>query len=145
MVANTTALTKQYYKLSEVADILGLPTSTIKYWTVTFDELNPPTTKGGHRRYRPDDIDIIRQIKVMMHDKGMQIEGARKQLRNSRAPWRGFKCESTEDAAHLIDEVSKTVQDNPKAIAMLDAVARWIEVCDAAKVCDSLVTQAKTS
>lgn len=140
-----TPLTKQYYKLSEVADMLCLPSSTIKYWTMTFDELDPPTTKGGHRRYRPEDIDIIRQIKVMMHDKVMSIEGARKQLQNSRAPWRGFKCNSAEEAVALLRKISDTMQDNPKSVAMLDAVARWIEVCDAAKLCDSLVTQAKTS
>lgn len=140
-----TAYSKQYYKLSEVADMLCLPTSTVKYWTATFDELDPPTTKGGHRRYRPEDIDIIKQIKVMMHDKGMQIEGARRQLRNSRPPWRGFKCESAEEAVALLRKISDTIQDNPKSIAMLDAVARWIGVCDAAKLCDSLVTQAKTN
>lgn len=70
---------------------------------------------------------MIKQIKVMMHDKGMQIEGAKRILKNSRVPYRGYKCTSAEDVAHLIDEVSKTVQDNPKTVAMLDAVAKWIE------------------
>lgn len=119
--------TKQYYKLSEVSSLLNLPASTINYWVMTFDELDPPTTKGGHRRYRPEDIELIKQIKVMMHDKHMQIDGAKKQLKNSRVPYRGFKCASAEDAAHLIAEVSKMVQDNPKAVAMLDAVAKWME------------------
>lgn len=117
---------KLYYKLSEVSAMLNIPTSTINYWVYTFDELDPPTTKGGHRRYRPEDIELVKQIAVMMHDKGMQIEGAKRQLKNSRVPYRGFKCESAEDAARLIDEVSKTVQDNPKALAMLDAIEKWV-------------------
>lgn len=121
-----TAYTKQYYRLSEVSSLLNIPASTINYWVMTFEELEPPTTKGGHRRYRPEDIELIKRIAVMMHDKAMSIEGAKKQLKNSHVPWRGFKCESAADAARLIGEVSKTIQDNPKSIAMLDAVAKWI-------------------
>lgn len=121
-----TTYTKQYYKLSEVSSILNIPVSTINYWVYTFDELDPPTTKGGHRRYRPQDIELIKQIQVMMHDKGMQIEGAKRQLKNSRVPYRGYKCESAEDAVHLVDEVSKMVQDNPKALAMLEAVSKYL-------------------
>lgn len=119
--------TKQLYKLSEVSSMLNLPISTINYWVMTFDELDPPTTKGGHRRYRPQDIELIKQIQVMMHDKGMQIEGAKRQLKNSRVPWRGFKCNSTEDAANLVAKVSDMVQDSPKAEAMLSAVAKWLD------------------
>lgn len=122
-----TTYTKQYYKLSEVSAMLNLPVSTITYWVMTFDELDPPTSKGGHRRYRPEDIEMIKQIAVMMHDKVMSIEGAKKQLKHSRVPYRGFKCSSAEDAARLIDEVSKTVQDNPRTVAMLDALKKWVE------------------
>lgn len=106
--------------------MLNIPASTINYWVYTFDELDPPTTKGGHRRYRPQDIDLVKQIAVMMHDKGMQIDGAKRMLKNTRVPHRGYKCESSEDAARLIDEVRNTIQDNPKSIAMLDAVTKWI-------------------
>lgn len=137
-----TPYSKQYYKLSEVSAMLNIPTSTINYWVYTFDELDPPTTKGGHRRYRPEDIELIKRIKVMMHDKVMSIEGARKQLRRSKIPWRGFKCESAEEAITLLRKIYDTVQDNPRTLAMADAVAKWIENCDAACVCDNLVTQA---
>lgn len=121
-----TTYTKQYYKLSEVSTMLNIPASTINYWVYTFDELDPPTTKGGHRRYRPQDIELIKQIAMMMHDKGMQIEGAKRMLKHTRVPYRGYKCKSTDDAVYLINEVSKTLQDNPKALAMLDAVLNFI-------------------
>ncbi len=118
--------TKTYYRIREVAAMLDIPPSTINYWVYTFDELDPPVTKGGHRRFRAEDIELIRQIKVMMHDKVMSIEGAKKQLKSTRVPYRGFRCKSADDAVHLIDEVSKTLQDNPKALAMLHAVEEWI-------------------
>lgn len=119
--------TKQLYKLSEVSAMLNLPISTINYWVMTFDELDPPTTKGGHRRYRQEDIELIKQIQVMMHDKVMSIEGAKKMLKKSRVPYRGFKCESSDDALDLLYRVSEMMLDNPKAIAMIDAVSEWIE------------------
>lgn len=121
-----TIYTKQYYRLSEVSAMLNLPISTLNYWLQTFDELDPPTTKGGLRRYRPKDIELIKQIQTMMHDKGMQIEGAKRMLKHTRVPSRGYKCRSVEDAAHLIDEVSKMVQDNPKSLAMLEAVSKYL-------------------
>lgn len=117
---------KQFYRLSEVASMLNIPTSTINYWVMTFDELDPPTTKGGHRRYRPQDIELIKQIAVMMHDKGMQIEGAKRQLKNSRVPYRGFKCESAEAALNLLAEVGKMIQDNPRAVNAIEAVGKWV-------------------
>ncbi|MCM1369857.1 MAG: MerR family transcriptional regulator [Candidatus Amulumruptor caecigallinarius] len=119
--------TKQYYRLSEVSTMLNVPSSTINYWVYTFDELDPPTTKGGHRRYRPEDIELIKQIKVMMHDKGMQIEGAKRQLRHSQAPYRGFKCKSKDDALELLHTIEASVQDNPKTMAMVEAVRKWME------------------
>lgn len=119
---------KQLYKLSEVSAMLNVPISTINYWVTTFDELDPPTTKGGHRRYRPQDIDIIRQIQVMMHDKGMQIEGAKRQLKRSSIPWRGFKCKSAEDAIELLHNIGQNVQDNPRTLAMVEAVEKWIGI-----------------
>lgn len=117
---------KQYYKLSEVSAMLNLPVSTLNYWLQTFDELDPPTTKGGHRRYRPEDIELIKQIQTMMHDKGMQIEGAKRMLKRTRVPSRGYKCRSVEDAVRYLGEVSKTVQDNPKSLAMLEAVMKYL-------------------
>lgn len=120
-----TTYTKQFYKLSEVSSLLNIPASTINYWVYTFDELDPPTTKGGHRRYRPQDIELIKQISVMMHDKVMSIEGAKKQLKTSRVPWRGFKCASSDDAVRLIDKVKELIKENPKGLAMLEAVSKW--------------------
>lgn len=143
-----TIYAKQYYRLSEVSTLLNTPASTINYWVYTFDELDPPTTKGGHRRYRPEDIELIKQIKVMMHDKHMQIDGAKKQLKNSRVPYRGFKCESKEAALELLKKTKENVQDNPKSVAMIEAVEKWINdngetkrSRDSAVTHDSTVTQ----
>lgn len=119
--------TKFFYKLSEVSEMLGIPVTTINYWVSVFDKLDPPTSKGGQRRYRPEDIEMIKQIDVMMHDKGMQIEGANRQLKTSRVPYRGFKCRTDADAHKLLDEVSTMVKDNPRAVAMLKAVDEWVE------------------
>lgn len=118
--------TKQYYRLSEVSSMLNIPASTINYWVYTFDELDPPTSKGGHRRYRPQDVEMIKQIAAMMHDRKMQIEGAKKALRDSRAPWRDYRCKSAEDAIGYISELGEILRDNPKALSMLNAVKKWV-------------------
>lgn len=106
--------------------MLNIPASTINYWVYTFDELDPPTTKGGHRRYRPEDVELIKRIKVMMHDKVMSIEGAKKQLKNSNVPYRGFKCRSAAEAINYLQVVEEALADNPRLAAMLQAVENWV-------------------
>lgn len=121
-----TSYSKRFYRLSEVSAMLGLPPSTINYWVTVFDELDPPVTKGGHRRYRPCDVELIKRIDLLMHTKAMSIEGARRQLRLSTPPARGYRCSNTDEALELLARAGKMISDNPRAVAVLDAVAAWL-------------------
>ncbi|MDE6461489.1 MAG: MerR family transcriptional regulator [Muribaculaceae bacterium] len=73
-------LTKKFYKIREVSELLGLPASTIRYWETEFDQLSPRRNDKGTRYFTPDDIEIIRQIKYLLHDRGLKIDAAREQL-----------------------------------------------------------------
>lgn len=50
-------LTKKFYKISEVADILNIPASTLRFWESKFTVINPRRNNGGTRFYTPEYID----------------------------------------------------------------------------------------
>ena len=49
----------------------------LRYWETEFKQLTPPKNRAGNRTYRQKDIDLIIQIKDLLHGKKFTIEGAR--------------------------------------------------------------------
>lgn len=77
-------LTKRYYRIGDVAEILDLPQSTIRFWEKTFSEVSPRRNPGGTRMFTPADVEQLRIIKFLIREKGLTIEGAREHLRRNR-------------------------------------------------------------
>lgn len=77
-------LTKKFYKIGDVAELLQLPQSTIRFWEKEFSELRPRRNSGGTRQYTPADIEQLRIIRFLIRDKGLTIDGAREHLRRNR-------------------------------------------------------------
>lgn len=77
-------LSKKYYRIGDVAELLNLPQSTLRFWESEFSELRPKRTKKGTRLYTPNDIDILRVIRFLVKDKGLTLEGAKEHLRKNR-------------------------------------------------------------
>lgn len=73
-------LDKKFYKIRDVAEMLGLAQSTLRYWELEFPQLRPRRNDGGTRFYTPDDIELLRIISFMVRDKGMRISAVRDQL-----------------------------------------------------------------
>lgn len=73
-------LDKKFYKIRDVAEMLGLAQSTLRYWEQEFPQLRPRRNDGGTRFYTPDDIELLRIISFMVRDKGMRISAVRDQL-----------------------------------------------------------------
>lgn len=80
----STSLSKRYYTIGETSEILGLPPSTLRYWESVFKVLRPQRSSNGRRSYTPADIETLRMIRYMLHDKGMHIDAAREQLKKNR-------------------------------------------------------------
>lgn len=77
-------LTKQYYKIADVAELLDVPKSTIRFWESEFPECNPTRSPGNKRMYTPADIETLRIIHYLLKVKGLKMEAAKEQLRTNR-------------------------------------------------------------
>lgn len=76
-------LAKKYYKISEVAEIIGLPASTLRFWEKNFTIIKPKRNNHGTRFYTPTDIEKIRHVAFLVKEKGLKIEAAEQQIKNN--------------------------------------------------------------
>lgn len=74
-------LDKKYYKISEVADLLHIPASTLRFWESRFTVIKPKRSKTGIRYYTASDIDKISMIHFLVKERGLKLEAAQEQLR----------------------------------------------------------------
>ena len=79
----TEKLEKKYYKIREVAEMLGLPASTIRFWESKFTIINPKRNDKGTRFYTPSDVEKLRMVFYLVKEKGLKIEAAQEQLRHN--------------------------------------------------------------
>ena len=89
IIKNETA----YKSISEVAKLLNLVnqkngklnTHTIRFWEKEFNQIKPKIFSGKRRYYDNKTIEILKKVKFLLKDKGMTINGVKKQLRNENS------------------------------------------------------------
>lgn len=71
---------KLYYSIGEVAEMLEVPVSTVRFWENEFEILKPMKNKKGNRLFTPRDIKNLRIIHRLVKGEGMTLSGAKKKL-----------------------------------------------------------------
>ena len=66
--------------ISEVAEELDLPQHVLRFWETKFNQISPMKRGGGRRYYRPEDVELLRTIKALLHFDGYTIKGVQKLL-----------------------------------------------------------------
>ncbi len=64
--------------ISEAAEMLDVPQHVLRFWETKFSQIKPLKRNGGRRFYRPQDIDVLQQIKHLLYSQGYTIKGAKK-------------------------------------------------------------------
>ncbi len=75
---------KRYYSIGEVASLLGISATKIRYWDKEFAHLKPSKNSRGDRRFTKDNIQQLRQIDQLLNVRGFTIDGARKEIAAGR-------------------------------------------------------------
>lgn len=87
----TEELTKRYYNIREVAEMIKVHPQTLRQWEKEFTHLKPSRTQGGDRLYRPEDIELVKEISHLLYQKGMKVEGAKDYLKAKKKEQREIK------------------------------------------------------
>ena len=76
---------KQYYSISETAEIFGVKRSLLRSWENDFELLNPFKNKKGTRFFTQKDLEIINTILYLTKNKGYTLHGAKEEIRGNFA------------------------------------------------------------
>ena len=75
---------KQYYPISEVANMFNVNISLLRFWEKEFTILKPRKNKKGDRLFRPEDIRNLKLIYFLLKEKKYTIKGAREYLKKGK-------------------------------------------------------------
>ena len=76
--------TKPFFKIGEVAKLLGVKPHVLRYWESEFPSLKPRKNPSGQRLYAKTDIDTLMEIKSLLYTDCYTISGARQLLAYQR-------------------------------------------------------------
>ncbi|BCS87887.1 MerR family transcriptional regulator [Pseudodesulfovibrio sediminis] len=71
------------YKIGQAAREIGVKTHTLRFWEDEFEEIDPIRTDAGQRLYTEENMEVLREIKRLLYDEGLTIDGAKRKLRTS--------------------------------------------------------------
>ncbi len=66
-----------------MADELEVPQHVLRFWETKFSQVRPLKRGGGRRYYRPEDVDLLRQIRDLLYTDGYTIKGVQRLLRET--------------------------------------------------------------
>src|ERR1700694_2996314 len=75
---------KLYFRIGEVAGLLGVEPYVLRYWESEFPTLAPKKSGTGHRLYRRKDVELLLKIKHLLYEKRYTIDGAKQFLQSER-------------------------------------------------------------
>ena len=81
-MVDISTLTKRYYSISEVAELLGVTNSLLRYWESEFTTIKPTKGRNGIRKYTVKDVSAINDIYDLLKNQKFTIEGAKEHLKS---------------------------------------------------------------
>ena len=104
-------LTKNYYKIGEVAEIHGIPASTLRIKKKEFTIIKPKRNSKNTRFYTPEDGETIKMVYYLVKEKGLKLDAAQQQIRVNR-----HNVSQRSEVINRLKSVRNQLQD------MLDAI-----------------------
>ena len=71
---------KLYFRIGEVAGIVGVEPHVLRYWEREFRNIRPTKSARGQRVYSRRDVENLLRVRELLYTQGFTIAGARKQL-----------------------------------------------------------------
>lgn len=90
---------KKYFSIGEVAEMLNVATSLIRFWESEFDIIKPKKNRKGNRQFTREDIDNVKLIYHLVKEKGYTLQGAKDLLKNG--------SDSMLEKVEIIDSLKK--------------------------------------
>lgn len=73
---------KLYYSIGEVAEILDVNASLLRFWEKEFDIIAPEKNAKGNRIYKEKDLKNLKLIHHLVKERGFTLEGAKRKIKD---------------------------------------------------------------
>ena len=90
---------KKYFSIGEVAEMLDVATSLIRFWESEFDVIKPKKNRKGNRQFTREDIDNVKMIYHLVKEKGYTLQGAKDLLKSGN--------DALKEKIEIIDSLKK--------------------------------------
>ena len=97
---------KRYFRIGEVSRIVGVKPYVLRYWESEFPQIRPIRADTNQRTYQKKDLETVLEIKRLLYQEKMTIEGAKQRLREGRA-----KKATVVDGRQLLDSLKKDLRE----------------------------------
>lgn len=99
---------KRYFRIGEVSRIIGVEPYVLRFWESEFPQIRPARADSRQRTYQKKDLEIILEIKRLLYEEKLTIEGARNRLKKLLS---GAKMPKSADFIDQIKHELKEIAD----------------------------------
>lgn len=92
---------KLYYRIGEVAGIVGVEPHVLRYWETEFRSVRPQKSAKGQRIYSRRDVETLLKVKDLLYAHRFTIAGARRKLREGGVEPAAPEAASNEEATRM--------------------------------------------
>ncbi len=102
-----------YRTITEVADLLQVQASVLRFWETQFHQIKPQK-RMGRRYYRAEDVVLLARIRDYLYKEGYTIKGVQKRLKTN------------EETVPVAESVRPSVQNQDAFIQELTDIKNYL-------------------
>lgn len=101
---------KLFYKINEVAEIVGVEAYVLRYWETKFPMLKPERYGNDERRYRRGDVELLLRIRQLLYTEKFTIAGAVERLKKDPTGALDAEFRNSPSAQRMAAQDAETAQ-----------------------------------
>ena len=101
---------KRYFRIGEVSRIIRVEPYVLRYWESEFPQIRPLRADSNQRTYQKKDLEIIFEVKKLLYEEKLTIEGAKQRLKDRLG-------RDTPPDMWFAEDLKKDLQDILKALS----------------------------
>jgi DNA-binding transcriptional MerR regulator len=110
--------------ISEVSVELDVPKHVLRFWETKFAQVKPMKRGGNRRYYRPEDVELLRGIRTLLHDEGYTIRGLQRVLRQQGVNYVKTYRRSEASPSGALPDLAGETAGHARKVAMERAKAK---------------------
>lgn len=95
-----------YRTITEVAELLQVQASVLRFWETQFHQIKP-LKRMGRRYYSAEDVVLLARIRDDLYKEGYTIKGVQKRLRETSGEAPSITTSETHSVDVLVREISE--------------------------------------